>query len=179
MLSIALTWCLVKFNFKIIEYEYEANTITKFKSRFSDFISKLNKRKQILLCYFFQENCYENFLLIMLEHLGHLLSCSWQLKTQYYLASLNTLRAFWLLTIYLLLRGEWAAVLVPFIPPSIGTFRYLCTLWGGIWWSRNMKREKTINAETDINQTGGMHLLSLSPISNCKMHLPHFWNVST
>ena len=25
-----------------------------------------------------------------------------------------------------------------------------------------MKREKTINAETDINQTGGMHLPSLS-----------------
>ena len=49
MLNIALTWNLVKFNFKIIEYEYEANTITKFKSRFSEFISKLNKRKQILL----------------------------------------------------------------------------------------------------------------------------------
>lgn len=58
----------MKFNFKIIEYEYKANTITKFKSRFSDFISKLNKRKQILLCYFFQENCYENFLLIKFEH---------------------------------------------------------------------------------------------------------------
>ena len=180
MLYIALTWSLVKFNFKIIEYEYEANTITKFKSRFSEFISKLNKRKQILLCYFFQENCYENFLLITVGTFRSPFEA--QLTTENTILSCFPQHFARLLTFdYLSSFERWGRCGLGAVHSSVNwNFSISLHIMEEefddleIWSARKLLMQKLISIKQNE-----CTLSLLSPSSNCKMHLPHFWNVST
>ena len=108
------------------------------------------------------------------EHLGHLLRRgNWQLKTQYYLPSLNTLNT-WLLAIYLLLKDEARSRCRAFLHQLelFDIFAHNEEEFDDleIWSARKLLMQKLISIKQEE---------CTSPISNCKMHLPHFWNVST